>query len=168
MNILFEGPDGSGKSTLIDQLRQRYYCHIIRTSGPPRSRNDVNEFLGLIATPGTVLKLIDRHPFISDPIYSWLLKRAPAIPNVIIPIPNINLIVYCRPPTDTIKANLMTQEHLPGIIERIDDLITAYDERMSTYPEGLIRRYNYSLENALPSLLYALKGYHLIPFQPEN
>lgn len=133
MLVIIEGPDGAGKTTLIDKLIQsKRYFVLIRNSGPPREVVDIYRFLNLIDNiPPAQPVILDRHPCISDRIYgpllrsmdllrdkpsNWMLSRA-------------ELIVYCRPPTETILENVARTKgtQLGGVLENASKIIAEYD-----------------------------------------
>lgn len=67
--LIIEGPDGTGKSTLIERLNREYSLPIKSGEGPPKDiedfRNRVDRYLRLES-----ITLYDRHPVISGPIYA--------------------------------------------------------------------------------------------------
>ena len=83
--VVIEGPDGSGKSTLIEQLAPFLDAHVIIGGGPPKPGEDINgRVFAQISTAlnhvnnGTNV-IFDRASIISDPIYRSLMNGTSAI-----------------------------------------------------------------------------------------
>jgi adenylate kinase family enzyme len=73
--IAIDGPDGAGKTTLINRLASDLGREVIHSGGPPKSRQEWTDrqlrFRGLARQP----VLIDRLPHISEQIYGPLYNR---------------------------------------------------------------------------------------------
>lgn len=154
MLVIIEGPDGAGKSTLIDNLKQsKRYFVVLRNSGPPRDLDDVHRFVNLLElTPPEMPVICDRHPCISDRLYGPILRNVDLLvdrPSTWM-LSGVDLIVYCRPPTETILANVRRTRgtQLEGVEENCRKLIDAYDEQMRTLAAGglPVLQYNYESE----------------------
>lgn len=99
MNIVLEGPDGAGKSTLAAFLAERLRYRIHASEGPIRDTQD------LIARYTTFLlkrrTIFDRLALISEPIYGPMMKRRSPTERDLNVIREFYeqrpLIVYCRP-----------------------------------------------------------------------
>lgn len=149
MLVIVEGPDGSGKTTLIEQLRDHGHFILIRTSGPPPSLSYVHDFCSLVSTETRETIITDRHPYISEPIYSKVLGR---IPLHHIPRPSPHLVIYCRP---SVIPQLDPQAHLPGLASRTEYLYQVYDQWYLTENHFDIFRYDY-LTNQLDDVVEAI------------
>ncbi len=131
MNIILEGPDNAGKSTLANAISIATGWEIYPKEGRPS-----NWFLMLEKIRNyEVLDhlIIDRHPIISQSIYGQIVRKDPPIPQQL--VDNFrtrnDLIIYCRciargladheaSPTDT-------DQHLSAIQENYDEVLAAYD-----------------------------------------
>jgi energy-coupling factor transporter ATP-binding protein EcfA2 len=72
--IVLEGPDGGGKSTLALALHRFLLWPTYGSEGPPKSQAEFRERLDRYHKfPDSVI--FDRHPAISDPIYSRAFGR---------------------------------------------------------------------------------------------
>jgi hypothetical protein len=153
--VIVEGPDGSGKSTLIERLRRESKRHflVIHRANPPRTRADLAGAADLLtaASYSEVDVICDRHPFISEPIYGLTLRGASLLEGLFSPgavratlCDTVGRIIYCRPPIESIVECAKNREQLAGVHEKILTLIEAYDEMFSR-----IR-----LENLVPTLYY--------------
>lgn len=144
--IVVEGPDGSGKTTLINNLRsatKRYYW-TARSSGAPPTRYDLIQankiFQSLSLSPIPVV--IDRHILISDPIYGPLLRDQNPVVDIYtergiknILLNTVKRIIYCCPPRVLVIEGVTKENQLEGVPERIEKLIDLYDLRMTELQE---------------------------------
>lgn len=111
-NVVFEGPDAGGKSTLIAFINMTMKRPIIDSPGPLKSANEFEQLaLQMVHSHGV---LFDRHPCISERIYGLARK------NCLLPAwleknfyDTNPLIVYCEPSNrrHTVKAH-DSEEHL--------------------------------------------------------
>lgn len=157
--IVVEGVDGSGKTTLMDNLRlangpRRYYT-LIRHSGRPLKIRDVKDFLGSLTVSYGMLRIIDRHPFISEPIYGPILRGVDMTGDwsedrkIQVLKNTVDRIIYCRPPLPRIVQNLDNNPQLSGVKERITSLVTAYDRMMNILIHEGIRVIEYDFTSDL-------------------
>ena len=129
--IIIEGPDGSGKSTLVDQ----YFPNAIHAGGPPINHEEAIERL-YEPTPGHVY---DRWTGVSEQIYGplvrgvSLLSEEEYLDGILKTRPTI---IYCRPPLEVILSNLVNQKEKPHkpkkfikeVKERAEMIVEAYDK----------------------------------------
>lgn len=133
MNILIEGPDATGKSTLAAYIAQHTGMSILESEGPPRHRGDITERIERrLAMDNTIFV---RHPVVSHPIYDAARSNS-NMPSTEIVLPTQRkrfynsavLIIYCRPLPHSPHAHLVkphdSAEHL-RIIQHNRDLIDA-------------------------------------------
>lgn len=134
MIIVVEGPDGSGKSHLIQTLRQvlpgRFHV-IHRPARPPQTVEQLNRdinFLWSLRNWGNFV--IDRHPIISESVYGPLL-RGSQLETSIPQLGRWDALIYCRPRFQVICQNVKNSSHeLEGVRQRIPDIVAKYDEVM--------------------------------------
>lgn len=137
MQIIIEGPDGSGKTTFIDMLigSKRWFT-LLRTAGPPPSLLIIVQYLAWIANASPRMPLIlDRIPVISDRIYGPILRNADIFRDKPLAwmLTATPLIIYCRPPLDVIVKNVAATRasQLAGVEENTRAIVQGYDEHMA-------------------------------------
>lgn len=160
--ILVEGPDGSGKSTLVDRLcvdfglrRGERAC--TSEDGP------IDELMAWVEAnlPSDHTGLVyDRHPMVSEFIYGPTLRgvnhlgddddricRAFKMFYALKP-----LIIYCLPPLTDVRVNVAaghddSTEHLRGVLKYTDALYGHYYTRyLQDRLAGVGIRYDYTGE----------------------
>lgn len=145
--IILEGPDGAGKTTLMEQLLDAFPSieHHERAStstGGPVD-NIFNWAEADVETwPVQPLSFYDRHPLISEPIYGTILRGNVdprfgdvAGANLMHKLNSKALVVYCLPEFSTVFANIQKNEadQLSGVGENIWDIYESYRQRMFTH-----------------------------------
>jgi GTPase SAR1 family protein len=150
-NLLIEGPDGSGKSTLIRQFTERFPVPVhpracTSTGGPVDNlcdwaMNDIAEqdknsgWLGADGhTPTT--QLYDRHPGISELVYGPICRDKVAVgfdnwgnrDEILHGIQRNMFIIWCLPPAKVVANNVMKQvdNHMSGVASNISAIYSAY------------------------------------------
>lgn len=142
MIVVVEGPDGAGKSTLIDNLRlacDRHYV-TLRRSGPPKDVDEIKCIISWIERFDPSYKtplVLDRHPFISEAIYGNVLRGKSLLEDYYTMHDidmhfrsHIDRVIYCRPPTSVIHDKLNANPQLKGVREHIDRIVRTYDSTM--------------------------------------
>lgn len=156
--VIIEGCDGSGKTTLVDRARRE--CSrpfLIIGHAQPQKRNVLETYE---ATSGVAYAgihstvVVDRHPFISDPIYGPILRGKGTLP-LVDRIPNLRALIsitdrfiYCRPPREVITDNITktVKNQLSGVMQKHMDIINAYDHVMKeiVHLGGKVYWYDYT------------------------
>jgi thymidylate kinase len=134
MNVIIEGPDNSGKSTLARAISERINWPIWEKEGKPPTFEDtvkkIERYLREIPQEGII---IDRHPIVSQMVYGSTVRKDPQVPRELMRefSAQRHLIIYARcihlglqghkaSPTDT-------PEHLEQLREKYVKILTAYD-----------------------------------------
>ena len=128
-NIVIEGPDAAGKSTLANQLLQHFPLTLQKSEGPPKYPGEMEERVGRYLRMDNVL--FDRHPCISQVIYDKFREKKTPIPQELVnqfyAQGNLIIYMYGRAGAHEIKAH-DSQEHLE-LLDRFEDNIrNAYTE----------------------------------------
>lgn len=156
--IIVEGVDGSGKTALLRNLRKqtRNYFWVASSSGRPLSLPDLQDAIHWIGQ-AAFLKIpiiCDRFPVISEMIYGPILRGASLLDqlsrrdqaNVTNLLKEVDRIIYCRPPIETIEQNLAQNPQLEGVKKNIKALATRYDDVMNSLREDniYVKGYDYT------------------------
>jgi thymidylate kinase len=168
--IVIEGPDGAGKTTLIEQLRAnstRYFA-ILRASGPPVDKDGRPSAGVEFMTAAKIFAdefepfsvICDRFHTISENVYGPLFSRRSSPEPIALIAHNlraVNFLIYCRPPVSVILENIKSNEQMEGVNEKTLDIITTYDRLMAELSnERQIYRYDYTVKGALYELRNAI------------
>lgn len=129
MNIVLEGIDDTGKSTLATHLCWRYNLSIVRSEGPSQGPEEMADRCARYARMHDVI--FDRHPCVSEPIYGAHREASfhptpEAIKQFYDQKP---VFIYCeptRPPHLEAKSACDTPEHLDMVKIRYDELLAMY------------------------------------------
>lgn len=148
--VIVEGPDGSGKTTLIEYLRKSLhpYTWILKSNSKPQTVEDIIHVLTWIthAPPGLPL-ILDRHPLISETVYGPILRGASRMPlnpqDLSACFPPDTLVVYCRPSVNAIHEGAKTEEQMKGVITKLGKIITAYDTLMASLKDRGVKVHEY-------------------------
>ena len=147
MNIVVEGPDGGGKSTLIAAFKERFdLLHnkaphgrtgmkfsgwtVQHSGGPAKSVDEIEERTREYLTRDRVL--FDRHPCVSNPIYSTIFHGIGGPSQELISQFYLTrpLIIYCRA-VDASRHEVKPDDPAKAFIDRIGPnygrLVNLYD-----------------------------------------
>lgn len=157
-HLLVEGPDGAGKTTLIGQLCRDFGYEVkprFSTSrgGPldnlqTRVTRDLHD-----NTPG----IYDRHPFMSEVIYSWALRRKsqltlnhPAVHQQMKDFFSRTPVILCLPPVEVVQKNVDADlsNQLSGVAEMTSTLWHLYRNYPRNFPFLNFTIYDYTQPEA--------------------
>ena len=135
--IIFEGMDGAGKSTLIQQLHNQLGYPIFQSGGPKtveQMQTKLNELENLAFED--TFYLCDRVPFVSELIYSAAFGRLPIMPmDHLMAYWDLPMkIVYCHTDPTTSLVNMVRTfkahkpiEHLKMVEENYSKIKFWYE-----------------------------------------
>lgn len=131
MNIILEGPDNAGKTTLALALSKETGIPLKEKEGKPSTWPDMLQKLQDYEKLDHMI--IDRHPIISQSVYGMTVRDDPPIPESFLErfFQRDDLIIYCRciadELTDHEASPTDTPEHLVAIEERYQEVLNCYD-----------------------------------------
>lgn len=137
--IIVEGPDGAGKSTLVEKLRcELSVSRIVQSNRPPRNAKDLEQQLKRSLDLVKQYVIQDRSNWISEPIYDLVrngFRRIRTWPDYLETARLLApTIIYCRPPNGVIRTYATkpsspcdTPEYLQWISEHCQQIIQLYD-----------------------------------------
>jgi hypothetical protein len=156
-HVIVEGPDGSGKSTLVEFLCQA--SPLVRHSRasdsiagpvPDLATWYLDDMRQINEQPPSVY---DRHPVISEPIYARYARKEPAQrpfnrPDWVNESHNLTaqwaFVVWCLPSPYVLYTNVHEKPQMTGVREGIWDLYYGYSALRQQWP-GLAMHYNYQI-----------------------
>ena len=123
--IIIEGPDGTGKTTLITQLANELNLPVIRNR-KPHSQTDIIQLNNWAnACPFPVL--LDRHSSISDLVYGTIIRNhTHATHDLARSHRQNNFLIYCR----TGEPNLDAEPQMDGVLEHYPRIYSKYEKLM--------------------------------------
>jgi thymidylate kinase len=165
MLIIAEGPDGSGKSTLIKKLANTFNFPVYHSGGPKTTERmyEVLKELKSMAYEEQIY-LVDRVPFISELVYSAAFNRKPVIEidelSTYFELPM--KIIYCKIDQQTALTNMSREfkahkpaDHLKMVEANHANIANEYMLLMDVLEDiGLhIFDYDWTIDSNLDSLL---------------
>lgn len=136
MMIVIEGIDNAGKSTLAAQLSQRLGIRVITSPGPQKGSELIRRVERCLEKPHAIF---DRHPCVSDVIYSTLRGKRSDIPLSLIEqfYRSRPLFIYCAPNPNGLKGHITkghdTKEHLDAVERHYSLLTKQYHDWACAY-----------------------------------
>jgi hypothetical protein len=170
--IIFEGPDGAGKTTLIKSFQGLTGFPIAErvVSKDAEAMTDLRRWVWDNVQMGFQERIFDRHRLISEFIYGPILRteQEPGFndPDWVLSMTGRfyrlrPIIVYCIPPLHTVRHNLLGDEDNRVVWDHIDAIYTAYLQRaMTDYTlrpyNTIIHDYTQALEGETEGLILGL------------
>lgn len=131
-NIIIEGPDNSGKSTLAKALSMSTGRDIIYSGGREAFPGEINQRIRKFLKEKH--RIFDRHPCVSQPIYVNIHNKTPVEEKLLAQFYSSPLIlIYCRPrPERGLNGHIVKEydkaHHIQQITENYEKLIFWYDQ----------------------------------------
>jgi len=181
MIIIVEGMDGTGKTTLVQQLAHHLDVEskkfVKSSSGPDEDYksilvdntvSEINELETASAEGRPIKRLYDRFPLISEAVYGPILRGHNCFGDQYHPLRSRLLalktvIIYCRPHRDVIQANIQQAPQMSGVQEHFRELLSAYDklflELTETPVNSYITLYDYTRDE-VRELIYNIRRFY--------
>lgn len=145
--IIVEGPDGAGKTSLIERLSADLgipkHEKAIPWSGPPEpgssslwqwAHHDVTTW------PSQPMAIYDRHPLISEYIYGPVIRgksapgfNQPSAHGLRRQMEQRCLLIICLPPHEVYVANIEATKQMVGVTEHSFQLYGLYEALVSSW-----------------------------------
>lgn len=121
MNIVVEGADNSGKSTLISYLHKVLKLPVIVGKGPPRTQQEINQRVLSYLTYDHVI--FDRHPAVSNFIYDQFRDQSMPVSQELIQqfYATKPLFIYCRSDDSSLEGHQIMANETPEQIELVEN-----------------------------------------------
>ena len=171
--IIVEGPDGSGKDTLINYLLELPQTGPLLERGPRAVKSSTE---GAVDNLGKWVKndylswrdqrkcrVYNRHPVISEMIYGPIIRGGfqpdfLSAYNWVMPhIAREAMVVLCLPPLKEVRKKVSADRDMPGVVEQIDLIYSEYASLSREWP-GFLINYDYTRSNpdrvAIPVIGY--------------
>lgn len=164
--LIVEGPDGAGKTTLIEALQKEYDLPVAPrvVSKDAEAMVDLRHWVDQNLDKGFQRTIFDRHRLISEPIYGPVLRKkqedgfddlewlAPRMKEFYSLKP---VIIYCLPDLETVRANIKDDDDNRVVQDHIDAIYAAYVARASidySLSPGIVRVWNYTQSPTIKGL----------------
>ena len=155
--VVVEGVDGSGKTTLIRNLRARSktYFWVASSSGRPKCLADLHDALHWIGQAAYLRTPVvcDRLPLISEAVYGPVMRGSSLLEQLQHKyqkeygdiLKGVDRIIYCRPSQLDIARNITISgiPQLNGVLETLPELLVKYDDLMNTLRDDNVKVYSY-------------------------
>lgn len=169
--IIVEGPDGSGKSTLVGELVSR--LGLIQGTRSTLDRDRLHETTVqdsyravMAAVNGMDEPVIWDRMFYSDGIYAPIVRDEESMfPGTTIEyLHRLVLamrapVVICLPPLEVVRANVASSRQLAGVAENIDAIYEAYEMLAREFSPSQCIVYDYTIRGNVPRLANRLREY---------
>ena len=134
MQIILEGPDNAGKSTLADVLAHHLGLAIIPGEGPGRSTQEINDRIRRYAG---LEGIFDRHPCVSQLIYNRFRIGGPEVEQDLIDrfYNSRPIIIFCRG-RYTLEGHVVKDHD-----KRVDASGTSHDQTVVNNHAAVCRAY---------------------------
>lgn len=140
--IIVEGPDGAGKTTLIQKLTDITGFPVAErvVSKETKALFDLKAWVENNLDTGADEVIYDRYRLVSEFIYGPVLRveQQPGFVDLDWTLDMLSklyerepIIVYCLPPLEVVRANLMGDKDNEAVFEFIEAIYTAYLQRAS-------------------------------------
>lgn len=160
--IVFEGPDGAGKTTLIKQFSEMYDIPVAPrvVSKDTEALVNLQDWVDNSLEEGFQRTIFDRYRLISEPIYGPILrdKMQPGFADINWLGERIQafyelepIIIYCLPSLETVRRNVLGDDDNQAVAATIDKIYAAYVNRASidyALSPGTVKIWNYEAPNA--------------------
>ena len=168
MLVIIEGPDGSGKTSLVRRLRQGLvpYTWILKSNSKPRTIDHMTAVTEWIRLHPPELPLIcDRYPLISELVYGPIIRGACLHSMNVKQVADYlhdgppTLVIYCRPTMEHIRRGSENNPQMEGVPTHLLRLTSGYDSVMDALKkEGMdVKEYDYTKSHRATDVMYEIE-----------
>lgn len=178
--IIVEGPDGSGKSSLIRRLAEDFGLRVHEkasdsVTGP---KGDMSVWAYRDVTTQRdhqLVEIYDRHPLISQYIYGPIAREY-LEPNMQSPTMHLSirmlakqcLMIFCLPPLKLVRENVMREAQMAGVEDNIARIYHMYCSLRMFWPNpSNLMMYNY-IENGSYDRIMVAANLHIAHWGNER
>jgi len=170
--IIVEGPDGSGKSTLVAEIVKR--LGLIQGTRSTLDRDRLHETTVMDSYRAVMAAVNGMDPpvvwdrmFYSDGIYAPIVRdEEPMFPGDTLEyLHRLVLamrapVILCLPPLEVVRANVASSKQLAGVVENIDTIYQAYEMLAREFGNSnQCMIYDYTIRGNIPRLANRLREY---------
>lgn len=160
MNIVFEGADNVGKSTVIQKVAERINWQVVPSEGPERYPGEIDARI-MMYRQQYQHAIFDRHPAVSEAMYCFLRDApGPSPSSLDLFYRDDNIFIYCHPPAgrDPLQDHVFnpeidTPEHIEAIKDNYALLLHQYSEWALQHAHLL-----YRIGDDVDRLIFAIEG----------
>lgn len=139
-HIILEGPDGGGKTRLLEAFQVQYPLLVRGQKASTSLKGPVKNLAAWVTTEFKVMDgsipvmIYDRHPVISEPIYGPIARGgaqpgfspSPWLSSARLEMYSRTYVIWCIPPLEQCQKAVAADRDMPGVTENIDELHAAY------------------------------------------
>lgn len=144
MNIVVEGPDGAGKTTLCKLLSKELGRKVIGGEGPSKYMGELDERILRLSSHQHVI--FDRHPAISGPIYNQFKEGSqdyPDLRTLMAFYGSRPFLLYCHPTEQSQHMADNSEVDTPAYLEWLEkndaNIRRAYERWALMYADAIYR-----------------------------
>lgn len=160
MCIVIEGPDGAGKTTLVQKLKRQFPQLVDGERGTEDRTKlytvtvpDTYYALKLAVDPQEAPRIWDRL-FYSEFVYAPIAGREPMFSTFQTEFIQRTIeamrvpVILCLPPLSDVKKNILVEKQMDGVIDKINSIYTSYTRMLRDRKFPLYSQiYDYSRSN---------------------
>lgn len=167
MDIVLEGPDNAGKTTLAKVLGDIFGQTVVPGEGREKFPGEMNERVRrYLSNRGNDHLIYDRHPVVSEDIYSIVEPKSIMEPELIREFYAGNVFfIYCRPLTNHLKDHGASprddDKFLTALTQRYSSLVSCYDTWALNHANIV-----YRIGDNMEDVIQAIKGLVSFEFDP--
>lgn len=165
--IIVLGMDNTGKTTLCSELAERLDWLHVNSLGPQATKQEMCEFMDFVLDSEEPM-VLERFCFFEEMVYGKVLRDRskfdwdPSLYALKLKVAR-PLIIYCRPPKETI-FQFGDREQMSGVIEQGEKLLSEFDELYFRllHPKFVTSIYNFEVDSVEEILNFIGKYGHLL------